>query len=103
MAKKSFSTADALENIEFDVDGEDFLAYPPNRLPANVLIRYSEQVQEGKLYEAHQAFFDKALQPESALRFQHRLNDHEKPITLPMMIQVAEYLINEYSDFDPKK
>lgn len=101
--KKSFSSSDALDKVTFDVDGEDFIASPPNRLPANVLIRYSEKVQEGKLYEAHQEFFSKVLEEDSGTRFNHRLNSSDNPITLAMMIEIAEFLINEYSDFSPKK
>ena len=103
MSKKSFSTSDALEAVDFDIDGEDFVAVPPNRLPANVLIRYSEKVQEGKLYEAHQQFFAGVLEEDSAQRFEHRLNSKENPIPLALMIEVAEYLVNAYSDFSPKK
>lgn len=103
MSKKSFKTSEALENVEFDVDGEDFIAVPPNRLPANVLIRYSEKVQEGKLYEAHRDFFNRALVEESAARFEAKLSSGDTPVTLPMMIEIAEYLISAYSDFAPKK
>lgn len=103
MAKKSFATSDALEAIEFDVDGDDFLAVAPNRLPAYTLIRYSEQVTDGKLYEAHKLFFNSVLTGDSAERFDARLNDRDKPITLPMMIEIAQYLIEAYSDFNPKK
>lgn len=103
---KSFKTSEALESVTFDVDGEDFIALPPNRLPANVLIRYSETVQDGKLYEAHKDFFNKVLVDDSAVRFEQRLNsgaDDKVTVTLPMMIEIAEYLITAYSDFAPKK
>lgn len=106
MSQKSFKTSEALENVTFDIDGEDFIAVPPNRLPANVLIRYSETVQAGKLYEAHKDFFGKVLEEESGLRFEKRLNgstDDKTPVTLALMIEIAEYLITAYSDFDPKK
>lgn len=106
MSKRSFSTAEALDKIEFDVDGEDFIAVAPNRLPANVLIRYSETVQDGKLYEAHKDFFAKVLEDDSAVRFEQRLSgtDADKqPITLAMMIEIAEFLVTAYADFSPKK
>lgn len=103
MSKKSFATTEALDAVEFDIDGEDFIAVPPNRLPANVLIRYSETVQEGRLYEAHKHFFAGVLTDESAERFNARLNSKENPITLPLMIEVAEFLVTEYANFAPKK
>lgn len=106
MSKKSFSTSEALENIEFDIDGEDYVAVPPNRLPGYVLIQYSETVQAGKLYEAHKLFFNQVLVGDSKERFDARLksgDDEKAPITLAMMIEIAEYLITAYSDFAPKK
>lgn len=100
---KKFSVADAKEPIEFQVGNDTFYALAPENLPANVLIRYTESVQEGQLFEAHKTFFNRVLVGESADQFNFRLDSTEKPITLSTMVQVAEWLVEMYAAFDPKK
>lgn len=97
--KKIFKIAEAQEPLEFEIDGDTFVAAPPNRLPGNVLISYVEEIQAGKVYQGHKNFFAKALVPESAVRFEERLNSPENPIPLQQMIEVAEWLTTEYSAF----
>lgn len=99
MAKKVFKLAAAQDPLEFEIDGDSFVAAPPNRLPGNVLIAYVEDVQAGLVYQGHKNFFAKALIPESATRFEERLNSAEKPIPLEQMIEIAEWLTAEYSAF----
>lgn len=105
MPRKTFDVAKVTEPLEFNFGDDDFIftAYAPEELPANVIVEYSELVQSGKLHEAHKKFFAKSLHQESALEFEHRLNSHEKPITLATMIQVAEWLVTEYSRFPTNK
>lgn len=100
---KQFKVSDAVEPVEFQVGDETFYALAPDALPANILIRYTEMVQDGKLYDAHKTFFGRALVKESADRFIHRLDSTETPITLSVMVQVAEWLVEIYSNFNPKK
>jgi hypothetical protein len=95
---KKFEISSASEMIEFQVGDDIFKATPPDRLPGNVLIRYAEQVNAGKLYEAHQIFFARVLDKESSELFSHRLDSKENPITLSVMAQVAEYLMEMYSN-----
>lgn len=97
--KKIFKAAAAQEPLEFEIDGDNFVAIAPNRLPGNVLIAYVEDVQEGRVYQGHKNLFDKSLLPESAVRFNERLNSVENPINLQQMIEVAEWLTQEYAAF----
>lgn len=97
--KKIFKMAAAQEPLEFELEGESYTAIAPNRLPGNVLINYVEEVSEGKVYVGHKHFFEKALVPESAERFLKGLDSTEAPIPLQQMIEVAEWLVNEYSAF----
>lgn len=98
-AKKVFQTAVAQDPLEFEIDGDTFTAIAPNRLPGNVLISYVEEVGEGKVYLGHKHLFEKTLVPESAVLFSERLDSTEKPINLQQMIEVAEWLVQEYSAF----
>lgn len=98
-AKKVFKISEALAPLEFEIDGDSFVAIAPNRLPGNVLISYVEDVQEGRVYKGHKDFFAKALVPESAERFAGRLDSVENPIPLQQLIEVAEWLTGEYSAF----
>lgn len=106
MALKTFSVAKITEALEFkfDAEGDDFVftAYAPQEVPANVLVEYSELVQEGKLHEAHKRFFRRALHDDSAKEFEKRLDSNDKPITLASLIEVAEWLVTEYSRFPTK-
>lgn len=97
--KKMFKISAAQEPLEFQIDDDSFTAIAPNRLPGNVLIAYVEDVQEGRVYLGHRNFFARALLPESAERFEERLNSVENPIPLQQMIEVAEWLTTEYSSF----
>lgn len=97
--KKVFKIAEAMAPLEFEIGNDSFVAIAPNRLPGNVLIAYVEEVQEGRIYQGHKNFFAKALVPESAERFAERLDSVENPIPLQQMIEVAEWLTEEYSAF----
>lgn len=97
MTKKVFAVSDSDEPVEFDISPDSFTALKPGEVPANVLIKYSEQVQAGKLYEAHQDFFERVLIGESAKVFKDRLDSSETPITLNTMIEVAGWLVEQYS------
>lgn len=99
---KTFEVGTSPDPIEFQVGEDVFYAVPPGNLPANILIRYSEQVQDGKVYEAHKQLFARVLIGESADRFIHRMDSLDNPINLATMVNVAEYLIGEYAAFDPK-
>ena len=98
-AMKVFKTAVAQEPLEFQIDEDTFTAIAPNRLPGNVLIAYVEDITAGHVYLGHKNLFEKALVKDSAERFTERLNSTENPINLQQMIEVAEWLVNEYSAF----
>lgn len=95
---KTFKVSDNKDMIEFQVGDDVFKALSPDRLPGNVIVRYVEQVQNGKMYEAHSTFFARALDKESAELFVHRLDSKENPINLSTMVQVAEWLMEQYSN-----
>lgn len=99
---KTFKVANATEPLEFQIGDDVFTAIPANRLPGYVLIKYVELVQEGKIYKAHQELFAKALVAESSKLFLDRLDSIENPITLEQMVEVAEWLTEEYSAFTTK-
>lgn len=96
---KEFQVSEASEPIQFKIGDDVFTAKPAAKLPGNVLIRYSEQVQAGKLHEAHQQFFARALDKDSADLFAFRLDSSENPINLETMTQVAIWLMEQYSNF----
>lgn len=100
---KVFDVAKTTEPVEFQIGADLFTAYPPEALPAYVLIEYSELVTQGKIHDAHKAFFAKSLIGESATLFEHRLHAHDNPITLATMIQVAEWLVEQYSAIPTKR
>ena len=95
---KEFKVSNSSEKIEFKIGDDVFKAVAPDKLPGNVLIRYAEQVQGGKLYEANQTFFSRALDDESATLFNHRMDSKENPITLEIMADVVEWLMEQYSN-----
>lgn len=100
---KIFEIAKSTQPLEFQVGAELYTAYPPEELPAYVLIEYSELVQAGKIHDAHKAFFAKTLLPESHTAFNARLTSHENPITLGIMVQVAEWLVEQYAATPTKR
>lgn len=97
MTIKKFEVARTADPLEFQVGDDTFKAIAPERLPGNVLIRYAEAVNAGKLYEAHQQFFARCLEKESAELFAFRMDSKENPINLSVMAQVAEWLTEQYS------
>lgn len=96
---KKFHVTNNLEHVEFQIGNDTFKALPKGRLPGNILMRYSEQIQDGKLYEAHKVFFGRVLDKESAELFNHRLDSTEDPIDIMTMAEVAQWLIEQYSTF----
>lgn len=99
---KEFKVSSSSEKITFKIGDDVFHAVAPDKLPGNVLIRYAEQVQTGKLHEANEAFFTRALDKTSAELFNHRLDDLENPITLDTMMDVVEWLTEQYSSLGTK-
>lgn len=100
---KKFSVAAAQSPVEFQVGTDTFYALAPDSVPANILIRYTELIEDNKLFEAHKTFFNRVLVGESADQFIHRMDSTDNPINLAVMIQVAEWLIEMYAAFDVKK
>lgn len=87
-----------MDKISFKIGEDVFHAIAPDSLPGNVLIRYAEQVQAGKLYEANTTFFSRALIDESADLFAFRMDSKENPINLQTMADVVEWLMGEYAN-----
>lgn len=97
--RKSFSAArPEAETIEFDVDGEVFLAAVAADLPGAALLDLSALEATRKPMEQLRLiadFLDAALLPESRDRFAARLRDAGNPITLAAATDVAVWLIEE--------
>lgn len=99
---KEFKIGNSSEKIVFKIGDDTFYAVAPDKLPGNVLIRYAEQVQAGHLYNANEAFFNRALDKTSAELFNHRLDDSDNPIDLDTMLAVVEWLMEQYSNLATK-
>jgi hypothetical protein len=97
---KEFTVSTSNEAIQFKIGDDVFTARAASKLPGNVLIRYTETVQAGKLHEAHQTFFARVLEKESADLFAFRLDSSDNPINLQTMTEVAVWLMEQYSNFD---
>lgn len=99
---KEFKIGNSSEKIAFKIGDDTFYAVAPDKLPGNVLIRYAEQVQSGRLYDANEAFFNRALDKTSAELFNDRLDNSENPINLDTMLAVVEWLMEQYSNLTTK-
>jgi|SRR5687768_10004920 len=99
---KEFKVSNSDEKIAFKIGDDTFYAISPNKVPGNVLIRYAEQVQGGRLYEANTSFFNRVLDKESGETFNHRMDSTENPITLETMMDVVEWLMEQYSNLTRK-
>lgn len=95
---KEFKISNLMEPISFKVGDDVFTAIAPDQLPGNIIIRYAEQAQAGKLYEATTTFFSRVLVDESADLFAFRLDSKENPITLDVLLKVVEWLMEQYSN-----
>ena len=92
---KKFSLIEATEAVKFSIDNDEFEAIPANRLAAGALAKYFEQVNEGKLFEAHMTFFETVLTEESYKLFDQRMHSKDWPITLKMMADVSTWLLGD--------
>lgn len=99
---KEFTIASSSEKLAFKIGDDTFYALAPDKLPGNILIRYAEQVQGGKLYEANANFFNRVLIKDSGELFNHRLDSTENPITLDVMMNVVEWLMEQYSNLSTR-
>lgn len=95
MSKKTFSVSKVSEPITFTIDEDDFEAIPANKLPAGALADYFTNINEGKLFEANDAFFKTVLTEESYKLFNDRLNSTEKPITISLLGEIAAWLLGD--------
>lgn len=95
MSKKTFSVSKVSEPITFTIDDDDFEAIPANKLPAGALADYFTHINEGKLFEANDAFFKTVLTEESYKLFNDRLHSTEKPITISLLGEIAAWLLGD--------
>lgn len=94
MAKK-FNAAKASEAVTFEIDDDTFEAVPATMLPAGVLAQYFQDINEGKLFDAHSGFFKEVLTEESYKVFADRLVSKEKPITVTLLGEIASWLLGD--------
>lgn len=92
---KEFLTSERDEPTKFKVDDDVFVAVAPNKLPANVLMSYAETMAIGRVRSAHVRLFADVLEEESHAVFAARLDSKDNPITLTMMADVANWLVEE--------
>jgi hypothetical protein len=92
---KEFLTSERDEPTKFKVDDDVFVAVAPNKLPANVLISYAETMAIGRVRSAHIRLFADVLEEDSHKVFAERMNSTENPVTLTMMADVANWLVEE--------
>lgn len=92
---KEFLTSERNEPVEFKVDGDVFIAGAPAKMPANILVRYAETMSMGRVHTAHTRFFADVMDKDSYSAFAVRLDSKENPITLSMMAEVANWLVEE--------
>lgn len=95
MSKKTFNVTKTDEPITFDIDGEEFEAMAADRLPAGALASYFQNINDGNLFKAHDAFFSTVLTEDSYTRFNDRLNSKDNPITLPVLGDIASWLLGD--------
>lgn len=95
MAKKTFNAAKASEAVTFAIDDDEFEAIPATSLPAGVLAQYFQDINEGKLFDAHSGFFKEVLTEDSYKVFSDRLTSKEKPITVTLLGEIASWLLGD--------
>jgi hypothetical protein len=95
---KEFQVSNSMDPIEFKIGNDIFKAIASDQVPGNIIIRYAEQAQAGKLYEAVTTFFARVLEPESADLFSHRMDSKDNPITLDVLLKVVEWLMEQYTN-----
>lgn len=100
--KRSFGTTTKSEPLVIDVNGEDYSFRPADQVPAFALLQYSQEVSAGNLLEAHKTLFSRVLLPDYTEVFLKKLEDDENPISLAIMIEIAEYIVSIYSDVKSK-
>lgn len=96
MAKnKKFSVGKISEPVTFDIDDDTFEAIPSNRLPAGALAKYFDQINDNRLFDAHDYFFQTVLTEDSSKKFFERMESIDNPITVTVMGDVASWLLGE--------
>lgn len=93
--QKQFSVSKVIEPVTFKVDEDEFEAIPANRLPAGILGKYFEQINNSQLFAAHEDFFKAVLTEESFKVFEDRLNSKESPIPITTLGDIASWLLGE--------
>ena len=101
--RKTFQTArDDADVVPFDIDGEEFIAVGPQRLPPGVMIDIAGAETSKDIMvkmAAFGGFFDGVLLPESAERFAARMRDPERTIDWDTLGDIVVWLIEEvYTD-----
>lgn len=94
-APKKFALSKISGPVTFVVDDNTFEGVPANRLPAGVLARYFEEINAGKLFEAHNSLFEAILTEESWKVFSERMHSKEHPITVTLMGDIVTWLLGD--------
>lgn len=92
------STDNEREPITFKIYDEEFECYP--ELPGKTLLEFvkmSNSEDPTASAEAIDAFFEKALLPESYERFDILANDPERIITVATLAEIVQWIVEEQS------
>jgi hypothetical protein len=92
------SAFDDAEPIEFSIDGESFMAYPPS--PGQMAMMISAQAESRDVTESVAAiidFLDGILDDDAQAMFRRRLLDRDDPFDFDTVNEIVEGLIEEWS------
>ncbi len=103
---KSFGSPvkqDELDPIGFELYGEEYECNPA--IQGRDLLLFSKGATSDDTSEVTDSllmFFEKVLKPESMERLNELWDDPERIVPIETMTDIIEYLIEEYTDADPK-
>lgn len=99
--RKNFggSSSEETEPVEFDLYEETFHCRP--ELQGSTLLTYSKRFSSenaGEVNAAFLDFFQSALKAESYERFKNLIESEDKIVKIEKLGEIAEWLIEEYTD-----
>jgi hypothetical protein len=105
MGMKQFVTAakesqDPTPELKFEVDGEEFISYPPTeeQLVFMIAAQADGYTTQNEQVAATINFFTNLLDSDSHTRLVRRLLDRNDPFKFEQMMEILEYLIGEWSE-----
>lgn len=97
-ARQAAPTAiDGAEPIEFDLDGEQFTAYPPTTGQMALVMEGQSSHDIGRRIAAVINFMDSLLDTRGQSRFRQRLMDRDDPFELEQVQEIVDWLLEEWT------